>query len=176
MSAARIAAIAVALALVVAGKTYYRHATADELAWLLAPTAVCVSAATDTHFIRERGVGWIDRDATFEIVPECAGLHFLLCALLVLVVAALPAMTSWPAAARQLGIALAAAYAVTIVVNTTRIAIAIRMHQRAIAASAAGPGMIGGADLHRFEGTVVYLGALCALYAMARRLYAPATA
>jgi exosortase K len=165
VSAARIAALAVVIAIVIAGKTYYRHATADELTWLLAPTALCVSATTDTHFVRERGVGWIDRDVAFEIVPECAGLHFLLCALVVLVVAALPAMTSWLAALRQLGIALAAAYAATIIVNTVRIAIAARMHERAL----------GGADLHRFEGTVVYVGGLCALYAMARRLYAPAT-
>jgi|HubBroStandDraft_6_1064221.scaffolds.fasta_scaffold181276_3 exosortase K len=161
----RVAAIIVALGLVVAGKTYYRHASADDLAWLLSPTALCVSAATDTHFVRERGIGWIDRDVAFEIVPECAGLHFLLCALLVLVVAALPAMTSWPATARHVGIAIAAAYAATIIVNTTRIAIAVRMHERAV----------GGADLHRLEGTVVYLGGLCALYAMARRLYASPT-
>lgn len=160
MTAPKLAAIAVALACVVAGKTYYRHATADELSWLLAPTAVCVSAATDTHFVRERGVGYVDRDAAFEIVPECAGLHFLLCALVVLVVAAAPA--TWPAAGKSLAIAIAGAYAATIVVNTLRIVIAVRLHEHAI----------GGADLHRLEGTVVYLGGLCALYSLARRLYA----
>jgi len=179
VTAPRLAAIAIALACVIAGKTYYRHATADELAWLLAPTAVCVSAATDTHFVRERGVGYVylpphglrprcapgvrracDRDAAFEIVPECAGLHFLLCALVVLVIAAAPA--SWSAAAKSLAIAIAGAYAATIVVNTARIAIAVRLHEHAI----------GGADLHRLEGTVVYLGGLCVLYSLARRLYA----
>jgi exosortase K len=158
----KLAMIAVALACVVAGKTYYRHATADQLAWLLAPTAVCVSAATDTHFVRERGVGYIDRAAAFEIVPACAGLHFLLCALVVLVVAAAPA--SWPAAAKSFALACAGAYAATIVVNTVRIAIAVRMHEHAIT------------GLHRFEGTVVYLGGLCALYSIARRLYAPSPA
>jgi exosortase K len=162
VSLVKIAAIAVALALVIAGKTYYRNASADDLVWLLAPTATCVSAATDTHFVRERGVGWIDRDVEFEIAPECAGLHFLLAALLVLVFAGLPAMTSWTAAARQLAIACVSAYAAAILVNTLRIAIAIRMHERAV----------GGADLHRLEGTVVYLGGLCFLYSIARRFHA----
>jgi exosortase/archaeosortase family protein len=181
VSSPKLAALAVALACVIAGKTYYRHATADQLAWLLAPTAVCVSAATDTHFVRERGVGYVylpphclrqccapgvrpacDRQAAFEIVPACAGLHFLLCALVVLVVAAAPA--SWPAAAKSFALACAGAYAATIVVNTVRIAIAVRMHEHAIT------------GLHRFEGTVVYLGGLCALYSIARRLYAPSPA
>lgn len=160
--APRIAAIAVVLGLVVLGKSYYRRASADDLAWLLAPTATCVSAVTGTHFVRERGIGWIDRAAAFEIAPACAGMHFLLAALLVLAVAGVPAMTSWPAAARQLAIAGAGAYAAAIAVNTLRIAIALRMHERAL----------GGAALHRLEGTVVYLGGLCALYALARRLHA----
>jgi exosortase K len=153
-------ALAIAIAgLVIAGKTFYRHATADDLAFLLAPTATLVSAATDTHFTRERGVGWIDRDASYEIVPECAGMHFLLCALVALAVASVPALTSWTATARQLAIAIAGAYVATIVVNTARIAIAVRMHERAL----------GGADAHRLEGTAIYFGGLCALYALARR-------
>lgn len=159
------AALIAALVLVVAGKTYYRSATAGDLAWLLAPTAMCVSATTDTHFVREPDapkLGWVDRDARFAIAPPCAGLHFLLAALLVLALAAAPAMTSWPAAARQLVLACAGAYIAAIVVNTVRIAIAIRMHARAL----------GGEDLHCLEGTVVYLGGLCALYALARRIHA----
>ena len=166
MTAPRVAAIALTLALVVLGKTYYRTASADSLAWLLAPTATCVSSVTDTHFVRERGVGWIDRAVAFEIVPECAGLHFLLAALLVLGFAGLPAMTSWAAAARQLALAGAGAYVAALAVNTLRIAIAIRLHERAL----------GGAELHRLEGTVVYLGGLCAVYAAARRLHGAAAA
>ncbi len=155
----KLALFIVVAGIVIAGKTYYRHATADDLAFLLAPTETLVSAATDTHFTRERGVGWIDRDAAFEIVPECAGMHFLLCALVALAIASVPALTSWSAVARQLGFAIAGAYVATIIVNTLRIAIAVRMHERAL----------GGADLHRLEGTAIYFGGLCALYALARR-------
>jgi exosortase K len=162
----KLAFFAVIAALVIAGKTYYRHASADDLAVLLAPTATLVSAATDTHFTRERGVGWIDRDANYEIVAECAGMHFLLCALVALAIASLPALTSWSAVGRQLAIAVAGAYAATIVVNTVRIAIALRMHEHAV----------GGADAHRLEGTAIYFGGLCALYAFARRRHETQTA
>ncbi|HEX4455281.1 MAG TPA: exosortase K [Kofleriaceae bacterium] len=162
----KLALFVVVACIVIAGKTYYRHATADDLAFLLAPTAMLVSAATDTHFTRERGVGWIDRDAAFEIVPECAGMHFLLCALVALAIASLPALTSWSAVARQLAFAIVGAYVATLVVNTLRIAIAVRMHQHEL----------GGADAHRLEGTAIYFGGLCALYAFARGRHEAKTA
>jgi exosortase K len=163
----KLALIVVVAALVLAGKSFYRRASADDLAVLLAPTATLVSAATDTHFVRERGVGWIDRDAAFEIVPECAGMNFLMCALVVLAIASLPALTSWAQTARVLALSLAGAYVATIVVNAARIAIAVRMHERDL----------GGADAHRLEGTMIYFGGLCALYAFAKRRprVAPAT-
>ena len=55
--------------------------------------------------------------------------------------------------------AAALAYVATLVVNTTRIAIAIDMHTMDFA---------NRGELHRLEGTIVYLGGLCALYALAR--------
>ena len=55
--------------------------------------------------------------------------------------------------------AAALAYVATLVVNTPRIAIAIHMHTMDLAHRE---------ELHRLEGTIVYLGGLCALYALAR--------
>jgi hypothetical protein len=48
----------------------------------------------------------------------------------------------------------------TLVINTIRIAIAIRMHVANASSS----------DLHRLEGIIVYLGGLCALYAAAKAI------
>jgi exosortase K len=161
----QIAALVVALAVVVAGKEYYRHASAGDLRWILAPTAQLAGAVSGGDFIYEAGAGWIDRDLAFLIAPPCAGLHFALAAFLALVLGALPAMRTARAAATRLAAAAALAYAATLVVNTTRIAIAIAMHRGTID--------IGGLDrgeLHRIEGIVVYLGGLCALYALARAL------
>ena len=154
------AGLAIAIALVFAGKHFYRDASAEDLRWLLAPTAKMTSIVTDTHFVHEQGVGWIDRDVSFVIAPVCAGLNFALAAFLALSLGWSSGMRTWRGMVKRLGGALAMAYAATLVVNTIRIAIAIRMHQHEL----------GGGVLHRIEGIVVYLGGLCALYAMARRL------
>ena len=61
--------LASALAIIVAGKQYFRSATSDDLRWLLAPTAKCVSVLTRSHFTHEVGVGYVDRDVNFAIAP-----------------------------------------------------------------------------------------------------------
>jgi exosortase K len=161
----QIAAGLVVLAVIVAGKHHYRSASAGELGWILAPTAWLSGAASGGNFVYEAGAGWIDRDLRFLIAPPCAGLHFALAAFLALGLGALPAMRTARGAAAALLAAAGLAYAATLIVNTARIAIAIAMHRGTID--------VGGLDrveLHRLEGIVVYLGGLCALYALARAL------
>jgi hypothetical protein len=167
------AMVVATLALVVVGKQYFRTATADDLRWLLAPTARCVSVLTGTHFTHLAGAGYVDRDISFVIAPVCAGLNFMLAAILALAVgwnkpgegtarsnAAGGAkvndkLTTWRATGMRLIGIVAAAYAATIVVNTARISLSIETH--------------AGGELHRLEGILVYLGGLCAVYAIARR-------
>lgn len=160
MKRPQIAGALLAVALVVAGKQYIRAVSADDLDWLLAPTAACVSAVTGNHFVAAPGVGYLDRDVSFVIAPVCAGLHFLLAAILALAIGWLPGMVTWRAMAARLATAVIAAYAATILINTVRIAIAIQLHAH----------HLGGDEVHRLEGVVVYLGGLCALYAMGQRL------
>ncbi|MEP6861341.1 MAG: exosortase K [Deltaproteobacteria bacterium] len=160
LSKPQVFGLALAVAIVVAGKHYFREASAEDLRWLLAPTAKCVSVLTGTHFVREAGAGYVDRAVTFEIAPVCSGLQFMLAAVLSLSIGWLSGMQSWKAAAKRVAVAVGAAYVATIVVNTLRIAIALRMHAHDLS----------GSELHRLEGVVVYLGGLCALYAMARQL------
>ncbi len=152
---------ALAATVVVAGKHYYREASPGELDWLLAPIAHAVGAITGAAFAFDPAHGWVSREARFVIAPVCAGLNFALAAFLALAVGWLGGMRTWRGMARRLAAAVVVGYAATLVVNTIRIAIAIRMHQS--------PGMSGG-ELHRLEGVVVYLGGLCALYAAARAL------
>jgi exosortase K len=159
----QIAAVLVVVAVIVAGKHYYRHASAGELSWILAPTSWLAGAVSGGDFVYEAGAGWIDRDLLFLIAPPCAGLHFALAAFLALALGALPAMRTPRAAAAWLLAAAAVAYAATLVVNTARIAIAIAMHRGTIDIGALDRG-----EVHRIEGIVVYLGGLCALYALAR--------
>ncbi len=150
----RVAAVVAALAIVVAGKQYYRDASAHDLRWILAPTAQLVSWVTGHDFVYESGQGWMNTDVMFVIAPACAGVNFALAAFLALTLGGLAGMTSWQTTGKRLVMAAALAYIATIVVNTIRIAIAVDMHR---------------ADLHRLEGIVVYLGGLCGLYALAGR-------
>lgn len=156
MKKPQIVAVILTLALVVVGKQYFRSATADDLRWLLAPTAKCTSVLTGTHFTFLAGAGYADRDVHFLIAPVCAGLHFLLAAMLVLVLAWLGGIHSWKAMAERVGLAVAVAYVATIVFNTLRIALSLELH--------------AGGTLHEALGIVVYFAGLCALYAAARTL------
>ena len=149
-------ALALTLALVVLGKQYVRSATADELRWLLAPTAKCTSILTGTHFTFVAGAGYVDRNVHFLIAPVCAGLHFLLAAMVVLVLAWLGRIDRWRALVARVGLAVVIAYVATIAFNTLRIALSLELH--------------AGGTLHEAIGIVVYFAGLCALYAAARRL------
>jgi exosortase K len=159
-----IAGVALALVVIVVGKTYYRDATAGELTWILAPTAKLVSWISGGHFVYEAGPGWVDPQIGFIIAAPCAGVNFALAAFLALGVGAAPGMVSLRTLAARLAAAAAVAYVATLVVNTARIAIAIAMHRGTI--DIAGDR----AELHRIEGIVIYLGGLVALYALARSL------
>jgi exosortase K len=163
----QVAGLAAALAVVALGKQYYRDASADDLGWILTPTAHLVSWVTGVAFTFEHGAGWVSREVGFIIAPVCAGVNFALAAFLALSLGWLPGMRTARATASRLAAAAALAYVATLIVNTTRIAIAIAMHRGTID--------VGGLDrgeVHRIEGIVVYLGGLCALYALARAVEA----
>lgn len=157
LTASQLTGLAIAVAAVLAGKHYYRNASADELAWLLAPTAHLVSIATGAHFVREAGTGWVDRNILFLIAPVCAGCQFLFAGFLVLAIARVDAMRTWLTMANRLALSAAGAYVATLAVNTIRIALAVWMHTEHLSSG----------DLHRLEGIVIYFGGLCALYALA---------
>ena len=161
----QLAAVVVMLAVIVAGKQFYRGASAGELGWILAPTAALVSVVSGASFVYEAGAGWVDRGAMFVIAPACAGVNFALAAFLALTVGWLGAMRTPAATAARLAGAAALAYAATLVVNTLRIVIAIALHHGAIDL-----GGLDRAEIHRFEGIAIYLGGLCALYALAGTL------
>jgi len=145
----------VVTAVVVAGKQFYRGASADELQWLLAPVARLAGFVTRTHFAYDSQLGWVSRDARFIIAPVCAGLNFALAAFLALSLGWLPAMRRPRDAAARLALAAGLAYIATIVVDAARIALALETRADGAA--------------HEALGVAVYLGALCALYAVAVR-------
>ena len=157
----RLALVVVALALAYAIKRWYSHADADALAWMLVPTARLVGALYRAPFYFSPGYGWVSPALDFAIVPACAGVNFLVMALGAFTCGILPQAKTPAARVRWFVAGAAAAYAVTVLANSVRIAVAIQLHEHPLG--------VDPAQAHRIEGSVVYLAFLLGFYAVAQR-------
>ncbi len=155
---------ALVLAIIVALKSFYREASAADLNWILMPTAKLVSLLGSHTFVFEPGAGWVSQEALFAIAPECAGVHFMLAAFLSMAIVVLLRFRDAAAVAMGLALSLVLAYAATLVVNATRILIALH-------AKNAGSSFASGADLHRVQGIAVFVVGLFAMHALAERAF-----
>jgi exosortase K len=140
-------------------KLHYSGATVDDLAWILRPTAAAVGWLVGQPLWRDPDLGWVAADGDFVIAPACAGVNFLI------LVFALPAAgfahrfrSSHGRWAWVAGVACAA-YALTIVVNALRIALAVGLYRTEVHA-----GWLTAERIHRMAGTVVYLVGLWAAW------------
>jgi exosortase K len=151
----------VAWALTLAGalllKLDYHRATVSTLRWLLGPTASLVGWLRDQSLLMDPAHGWVATDGSFVIAPACAGVNFLIVAF---VTAALGFVHRFHGnrarAAWLLGAALGA-WALTILVNTLRIVLAVELY-----AADAHLGWLTPERLHRLAGTAIYVLALWA--------------
>lgn len=159
-------AVLLAAALVAfAMKRHYAGARADDLAWILSPTARVVGAITSTTFALQPGEGYMSRDRLFLIEKACAGINFMIAAFGMLTLALLHRVGAGRSAARVLGVSLLASYAATVMVNAVRIAIAMWLAAHPLARST-----FSAAAVHRVEGIAVYFGGLWLLYELAQQL------
>jgi exosortase K len=145
-------------------KRHYAAASADDLWWILSPTAQLAGIVTATPFELQAGEGYLSRERLFLIEKSCAGVNFMIAAFGMLMFAMFHRVASPLSAARLLGASLLAAYAVAVVVNAVRIAIAMRLAEHPIAPSA-----LSAADVHSIEGIVVYFCGLLLLYELTQR-------
>jgi exosortase K len=156
-----------ALAVLVAWslKRHYADAQADDLWWMLSPTARLVGATTGATFVMQPGEGYVSRERLFLIEKSCAGVNFMIAAFGMLIVALLPRVRSAVSAADVFGVSVLASYSAAVLVNTLRITIAMWLAEHPAALSA-----LSAADVHRLEGITVYFGGLVLLYELVRRL------
>lgn len=134
-------------------KRHYSTAAAGELTWILGPTAALVQQVTGAVFAFEAGVGYVSAGLGTAIVTGCAGVNFLVAALLTLF-AASALHPRWVHGAL---FALPLAYVATVVVNATRILIDIATRQHAVFG-------LSHADQHRYLGVAIYMAALLGLF------------
>ena len=163
-----LAAYAGALALSYAVKHHCSTAGADELAFLLRPTAAMVEFATGHAFSAERGAGFISRELHVVIAPVCSGANFLVVAFTALVLGFSARArgnvrkVAWFCASATL------AYLATLLINAARITLSLRLAEP-------GESPLSGEAAHRLLGIVTYLAGLLALYAVAGRLFSKRT-
>lgn len=146
-------------------KRHYADARADDLWWVLAPTARLVEVITGAAFAPVPGEGYFSRDRLFLIEKSCAGINFMIAAFGMLVFALLHRVGAGIPGVRVLGVSLLASYAAAVVVNAARIAVAMWL-----AAHPFAPSSFSAAAVHRVEGIAVYFGGLVLLYHLAQRL------
>jgi exosortase K len=155
----RVAQIVVALIGAFALKFYYSGASADQLRWILAPTAALVEFFSGESFEFESRAGYFSRENGFLIANVCAGVNFLITAFLTLSMRKLLSDRKNGPAWSFLPIAAATAYLATLVANTVRISIALRLRRVSTGFDWASP-----EQLHRLEGVLVYFGFLLVLF------------
>ena len=160
----RILTLAVAVLIALGLKRHYADARAEDLAWILRPTARVVGLMTGTTFAPEAGEGYLSRERMFVIEKACAGVNFMIAAFAMLMLGLQHRVGSVRLAAGVLGASLAASYVTAVLVNAVRIDIAMWLaaHPAALPMSAA--------SVHRVEGVAVYFGGLLVLYELVHRL------
>jgi len=143
-------------------KLSYSRASAEDLAWILVPTARAVGWLRGETLTSS--AGWIPPDGSYRIAPACAGVNFLILVLTVAVLGFAHRLRSpGQRLAWWLG-SLSGAYAVTIAVNTLRILAAVELYR-------IGPvTWLTREQEHRLLGTVLYLGALWGVFCLLDRL------
>jgi exosortase K len=158
--------VLVVVMLVVWGlKRHYADARADDLWWILRPTAQLVGIATGAAFAAAPGEGYVSHERLFLIEKSCAGINFMIAAFGMVVFALFRRVGSGVSGMVVLAAGLLASYGAAALVNATRITIAMWLAAHPIAPSTFAP-----ADLHRIEGIAVYFSGLVLLYELVRRL------
>ncbi len=161
----RLLLLAVAVLVAWGLKRHYADARADDLRWILSPTARLTGAITGATFVMQPGEGYFSRERLFLIEKSCAGINFMIAAFGMLVFTLLRGVGAGLSGARVLGVSLLASYAAAVIVNAARIAIAMWLAAHPVA-----PSTFAAADVHRVEGIAVYFGGLVLLYYLAQRL------
>ena len=108
----------VACALIACGlKRHYADARADDLSWILRPTAQLVGVMTGVTFAAVPGEGYFSAERLFLIEKSCAGINFMIAAFGMVTFALFHRVGSVRDGAAVLGVSLLASYLAAVMVN-----------------------------------------------------------
>jgi exosortase K len=139
-------------------KYHYSHASAEALRWILGPTTWLTSLFTSGDFAFHAGEGYLNREQSVLISPACAGINFLVVALLSLVLGFEGRFRSRGQRGLWCAVALGGAYLATLLVNALRISLSVALAH--LAARVTG---LTFQSVHRLLGIFIYLTGLLAL-------------
>lgn len=148
---ATLAAAAIVLTAAYGMKGFYSQADADDLGWILKPTAALTAAFSGRQFEAETGEGFLNREAMVRIAPACAGVNFLIIAFCMSALYGAWRIPSPAGKAAWIAVSAATAYGLAIGVNMIRILLSMALYEADIHA-----GHLTPERLHRIGGTAVY--------------------
>lgn len=145
-----------AVGLAAAAKAFYSQAGADELMWILGPSAWLARLAGGIDLVYEPGAGFISRAHHLVVGPACAGMNFMVICMLALYFSFARRHQS---RIRWLASSIALAFAAAVVANALRIAVSAHLWDAGFYR-----GWITPEEMHRLAGILVYYGSLVALW------------
>ena len=146
-------------------KLSYSRAGADELSWVLAPSAF-IAQLGGVPLVHEPGAGFISRDVHMVVGPACAGVNFLLASWLALYASVQSRFKSTRLLAAS-ALCFVAAYLITVSTNGLRITLAAQLFSLDIYND-----VWTKARVHRLLGVVLYSSALLGVCLTAQPLRA----
>lgn len=157
--ATRILGAVIALLIMLALKRHYSLATADQLNWILAPTAGLLAWLTFAHPVYEYGVGYVDFVRGIIVAPACSGINFMIMTFGLGAFCSITRVRRLAGIFIWLAIVLCSAYGYTLMVNVVRIAISMMLYDSDIYT-----GWLTVERVHRLAGIGIYLTALWLFY------------
>jgi exosortase K len=147
---------AAAVSLAVSVKAFYSHAGADELLWVLAPSAWLARVVGGVDLVYEQGAGFISHTHRLVVGPACAGVNFLVIGFLCLYFSFAQRFTS---RIRWFIYSLLISFGGTVVANGLRIFVSAHLWDADIYG-----GWMTPERLHRLAGVAIYYASLLTLY------------
>jgi exosortase K len=145
-----------ALALALGLKAFYSDAGADELLWVLGPSAWLASFLGGIDMVYEHGAGYISHTYHMVVGPPCAGVNFLVICFLCLYFSF---ARHFPGRARWFLLAALIAFGGTIAANSLRIFVSAHLWNADFYRN-----WVTQEDMHRLAGIAIYYASLLALY------------
>ena len=147
---------AAAVSLAFGVKAFYSRAGADELLWVLAPSAWLARIVGGVDLVYEQGAGFISHAHRLVVGPACAGVNFLIICFLCLYFSFAPRVASHK---RWFVYSLLISFGGTVAANGLRIFVSAHLWDADIYGGWMTPELV-----HRLAGVGIYYASLLTLY------------